>query len=244
MAKPRIYVDLPLNEGEKILLPEAQAHHLVQVLRLRIGEDLTIFNGQDGEFEAVLTSASKREVLAWLVRHHAVARESSLQITLGQCVSKGDRMDYTLQKAVELGVAHIVPLLSERSVVKLDAERWEKKMEHWRGVIVSSCEQSGRTRIPVLEPVINIQHWLPKTSSESLKLTLAPGATQKLNQIERADRPITLLVGPEGGLSDAEIERSRKAGFEALSLGPRILRTETAGVAALAVLQSQWGDLD
>lgn len=244
MAKPRIFVDLPLNEGEKILLPEAQAHHLVQVLRLRIGEDLTLFNGKDGEFEAVLTSASKREVLAWLVRHHAVARESSLDITLGQCVSKGDRMDYTLQKAVELGVTRIVPLLSERSVVKLDAERWEKKMEHWRGVIVSSCEQSGRTCIPALDPVINLQHWLPKTSRESLKLTLAPGATQKLNQIDRANRPITLLVGPEGGLSDAEIERSLKMGFEALSLGPRILRTETAGVAALAVLQSQWGDLD
>lgn len=244
MANPRIYIDLPLIEGEKILLPEAQVHHLVHVLRLRIGEDLTLFNGQGGEFEAVLTSAGKHEAVAWLVRHHSISRESALQITLAQCVSKGDRMDYTLQKAVELGVTRIVPLLSERSVVKLDAERWERKMEHWRGVIISACEQSGRTSIPMLEPVIALQLWLPKTRGKALKLTLAPNATNEPHEPPSEKQPIILLVGPEGGLSEPEVERSLKAGFKALSLGPRILRTETAGVAALAMLQSRWGDLN
>ena len=177
-------------------------------------------------------------------QHHPVDRESRLDVTLAQCVSKGDRMDYTIQKAVELGVSRIAPLLSERSVVKLDAERWDKKLEHWQGVIASACEQSGRVRLPTLLPVQKLGAWLaePTTESTMLKLTLAPTASAALRDLP-SPAAACLLIGPEGGLSDGEIAHSAQAGFVGLRLGPRVLRTETAGVAALAAMQALWGDL-
>lgn len=239
---PRIYLDQTLSSGQFVTLPEDAARHLVQVLRMGIGETFTIFNGQSGEFDATLHSVGKRDAQVLIGTFHDVDRESPLSLTLAQCVSKGERMDYTLQKAVELGVTQIVPLLSERSVVKLDAERWEKKMQHWRGVIISACEQSGRTRIPALHAVSPLHTWLPQAPTATLKLTLAPVAQQSIRTIAPAQHPILLLAGPEGGLSEIEIQRAQTSGFLPVTLGPRILRTETAGVAALAAIQALWGD--
>ena len=238
----RVYIDTALTEGAAITLPEDAARHLVQVLRMRPGEAFVIFNGQGGEYVATLSSVGKREAQASIGAFNSIDRESPLHITLAQCVSKGDRMDYTLQKAVELGVSAIVPLLSERTVVKLDAERWAKKIEHWQGVIISACEQSGRTRLPSLLTPVNLDAWLRLADDGSLRLALAPGASRQLRQLDATGRAVTLLVGPEGGLSDAECALAAKHDFVPLALGPRVLRTETAGVAALAAIQAQWGD--
>ncbi|MGH8541252.1 MAG: 16S rRNA (uracil(1498)-N(3))-methyltransferase [Stenotrophobium sp.] len=238
----RIFLDQPLTTGDIITLPDDAARHLVQVLRMRVDETLIVFNGTGGEYEAILSSVNKRDAQARIGKFHDVNRESPLRVTLAQCVSKGERMDYTLQKAVELGVTEIVPLLSARSVVKLDAERWDKKLEHWRGVIVSACEQSGRTSLPVLHPVQALDAWLAATPTDALKLTLAPNASHGLRDIAADNRDIILLVGPEGGLSETEIRAAQAQGFTALALGPRILRTETAGVATLAAIQTLWGD--
>lgn len=237
----RIHVDRRLAADTVLELPEAAARHVAQVLRLRAGEALTLFDGSGSEYAAVIESLDRRRVTVRTGAPRAVDRESPLSLTLAQCVSKGERMDYTIQKAVELGASAIVPLLSARSVVKLDDQRWEKKLEHWRGVIASACEQSGRNRLPALVPVQKLDQWLP-ASGDGLRLVLAPGASMPLKQLSSA-QAISLLVGPEGGLSDDEIARALRAGFHGITLGPRVLRTETAGVAALAALQALWGDL-
>lgn len=237
----RIHVDLPLASDASIDLPDAAARHVAQVLRMRAGEALTLFDGRGGEYAAIIEAAERRTVRVRLGAFDERDRESPLAVTLAQCVSKGERMDYTIQKAVELGIEAIQPLLSARSVVRLDDERWEKKLEHWRGVVTSACEQSGRTRLPALAPVARIDNWLPK-AGEGLRLVLAPGAAQSLKTLAPT-ASLTLLVGPEGGLSDDEIRIATRAGFTAVGLGPRVLRTETAGVAALAALQALWGDL-
>ena len=238
----RIFVDDVLAAGSERDLPDDAAHHLAQVLRARAGDALVLFDGRGGEYEAEILLAERRRVRVRITAHRAVDRESKLELRLAQCVSKGERMDYTLQKAVELGVAQLVPLLSARSVVKLDAERWDKKLEHWRGVIVSACEQSGRTRVPSLAPVQKLEHWLAASDDGDLRLILAPGAGATLRTLPAASR-ISLLVGPEGGFSDDEVVLAQRHGFVALGLGPRVLRTETAGVAALAALQALHGDL-
>jgi 16S rRNA (uracil1498-N3)-methyltransferase len=235
----RVFVDGPLLADARVTLPEAAARHVGQVLRMRVGEALTLFDGGGGEYAAVIEAVERREVAVRLGRFDAVDRESPLVLTLAQCISKGDRMDYTIQKAVELGVTEIVPVLSARSVVKLDAERWDKKLEHWRGVVVSACEQSGRTRVPNVAPVQTLSRWMP--AATGLRLMLAPGGEKSLKSLQ--PEPATLLVGPEGGLADDEIAQARRVGFVPLGLGPRVLRTETAGVALIAALQAAWGDL-
>lgn len=239
----RIYIDAQLVAGQTLTLPEGAMRHLVQVLRLQAGDAFTVFNGRGGEYAATLTHVGKREATATLSAHDAVDRESKLHITLAQCVSKGERMDYTLQKAVELGVSAIVPVVSERTVVRLDAERWQKKLEHWQGVIVGACEQSGRTRIPTLQPVRSLAEHLAYADGGALKLTLDPLATRTLGACARPAGAVTLLVGPEGGLSAAEIAQAARAGYAGMRLGPRVLRTETAALVCLSNIQSLWGDL-
>lgn len=238
----RIHVAAALSVGAELDLPDDAARHVAQVLRMRAGEALTLFDGAAGEYAAVIIEAGRRDVRVRIDRHDPVDRESRLDVTLAQCVSKGDRMDYTIQKAVELGVTRIVPLLSERSVVKLDAERWDKKLEHWRGVAVSACEQSGRTRVPDVAAVQKLDAWLAAPADGALRLVLAPTASVSLRTLDTAAK-IALLIGPEGGLSDPEISAARHAGCVGIGLGPRVLRTETAGVATLAALQLLWGDL-
>ncbi|HEY9545051.1 MAG TPA: 16S rRNA (uracil(1498)-N(3))-methyltransferase [Solimonas sp.] len=243
MADPRIHIaSVELAAGATLRLPDSAFRHLVQVLRLRTGERFFVFDGRGGEYAAELLDVGKREASAALGARLDVDRESPLDLTLAQCVSKGDRMDYTLQKAVELGVTRIVPLLSSRSVVRLDAERMDKKLEHWRGVIVSACEQSGRTLIPSLNEPAALLTWLDQSPTDGMRLTLDPLAACGLRGLARPERPLTLLVGPEGGLSEHELQHARDAGFTGVRMGPRILRTETAGVAALAALQAIWGD--
>lgn len=238
----RLYLARPLAPQMQVELPEDAVRHLVQVLRMQAGETLTVFNGHGGEYDAVLEHADRRHARLRLGAHHAVSRESPLPVTLVQCVSKGDRMDYTLQKAVELGVSRIVPLVSERSVVRLDAERWARRQAHWEGVVIAACQQSGRTVIPPVAAVADFGRWLAQPPAPGLRLTLAPGAAQGLHGLSRPSDGVSLLVGPEGGLSAAEIRQAGAAGWLPLHLGPRILRTETAGVALLASLQALWGD--
>lgn len=237
----RIHLPAPLSEGQELPLPEAAFRHLVQVLRMQAGDRFTVFNGEGGESAATLAQVEKKRAVAQIGAHVPVDRESPLDLRLAQCVSKGERMDITIQKAVELGVTCIQPLLSQRSVVRMDAERWDKKLEHWQGVIVSACEQSGRTRVPVLLPVLPLAAWLDR-GDFGTGLTMDPEAAQGLQALPAPAGPVTLLVGPEGGLSPDELAQATRAGFIGLRMGPRVLRTETAGMAALAALQAQWGD--
>jgi 16S rRNA (uracil1498-N3)-methyltransferase len=237
----RIHLAVALSEGLELSLPEPAFRHLVQVLRLRENEDFIAFDGRGGEYAATLIEVGKRQAAARIGAHDPVSRESPLDLRLAQCVSKGERMDYTLQKAVELGVTRITPLISERSVVRLDAERWDRKLEHWRGVIVAACEQSGRTCVPALDPALPLPQWLG-AGIDGLGLVLDPAGDAGLARLHAPTGPLTLLAGPEGGLSDAEIAAARRAGFAGLRLGPRVLRTETAAVALIAALQAAWGD--
>ena len=242
MREPRVLVDAPLSPGARVALPEAAMRHLVQVLRMTTGARVRVFDGRGTEVAAQLEVAGRREASVVVLETLAAAPEPALAVTLAQAVSKGERMDYTLQKAVELGVTAIQPLVSSRSVVRLDAERQERKLEHWAGVIVSACEQCGRATLPVLHPLKSLEAWLAEPPGADLRLTLDPLAARGLRDLALT-RAVTLLVGPEGGLSPEEIAASTARGFEGVRLGPRVLRTETAGVAALAALQALWGDL-
>ena len=243
MTEPRIFVDLELREGGAVTLPDSAYHHLVVVLRRVRDDRVTLFNGRGGEYGVTIESLAKKSVTVRIREFRNVERESPLPITLAQAVSKGERMDYTIQKAVELGVTAIQPLVTDHVVVRLSAERWERKLEHWQSVVVSACEQSGRTRVPKIAPVLDLRDWLNALPPNTLKLVLAPGAAPAAKAPKRRDEPVLLLVGPEGGFSDMELALADLSGFVALSLGPRVLRTETAGMAALAMMQSLWGDL-
>jgi 16S rRNA (uracil1498-N3)-methyltransferase len=237
-------VDLPLAAGAEARLPESAAAHLVRVLRLREGDECVLFNGDGNDYRARIASAGKREVVAQVLSANAVDNESPLRITLVQGIARGEKMDLILQKATELGVAGFIPVLAERTEVKLDAERTEKRMAHWRSVIVSACEQSGRARVPGLAQPIALGQGASELASEALKLTLDPVGDSTLATLETPiARPVCIAIGPEGGWSPRDRETLRAAGFSGLRLGPRVLRTETAGLAAIAALQSRFGDL-
>jgi 16S rRNA (uracil1498-N3)-methyltransferase len=205
-----------------------------------------LFNGEGGEFSATLDNIEKRQATAQIEAFVARDVESCLHITLIQAVSKGERMDYTLQKAVELGVNRIVPVFSKYSVVNLSGERRQKRLDHWQGVIISACEQCGRNRIPAVVEPLELTDWLAgKPADEGLNIMLDPAAECTLKTLKDTSAgKVALLIGPEGGLSEDEIALAQQAGFTGIILGPRVLRTETAGVAALAALQMLWGDFD
>ena len=243
MSDTRVYVDMELRDGETVTLPESAYRHLVVVLRRIRGDTVTLFNGYGGEFEAVLESVKRDGVNARLTAFRDVNRESPLHITLAQAVSKGERMDYTIQKAVELGVTEIQPLITDHVVVKLDEERWMRKQEHWQSVAIAACEQSGRTRVPHIARVLDLRDWLNTAPVETLRLLLAMDAPSVLGEQQHHGQSVLLAVGPEGDFSEVEKSLLDLAGFVRASLGPRLLRTETAGVVALSVLQSLWGDL-
>jgi len=242
MSESRIHLDGPLAEGALVELPEGPFRHLVQVLRMQAGESLVVFDGRGGEYTAMLETVAKRSANLRVGAFHDVNRESPLQLTLVQGISKGERMDWTVQKAVELGVSAIVPVVTERCNVHLDREREAKRLDHWRSVMISACEQSGRTRIPELHPMMKFTDWLgsPVTGT---RLVLDPMATRRLASVDAAAGSIHLMVGPEGGLSAEELRVAGEAGCVGVQMGPRVLRTETAGVVALSILQGLAGDL-
>jgi 16S rRNA (uracil1498-N3)-methyltransferase len=213
------------------------------VLRLERGHPLILFNGDGREYDAKLTSLAKRAVSADVVGSRFVDRESRLPLTLAQGIARGEKMDWILQKATELGVARIVPLVTERTEVKLDEDRAARRMLHWTSVIAGACEQSGRTRLPLLDPPLRIERWLETLIDHTdLRLALTPGGDVTPRTLPPMSRGAVLCVGPEGGLSDHDIALLGQTGFLSLRLGPRILRTETAGIAALAALQTVQGD--
>ena len=239
----RIYAPDALAPGALLTLRETAAHHLTRVLRAAIGDQLIVFN--DGvEFRAVIARIDKRGVTVKLERGAPVDRESPLLCMLAQAISSGERMDMTLQKAAELGVRNVQPLYSERSIVRLDAERAVKRVDHWRQVMVSACEQSGRNVVPGVaapQPVIEWLGALPAPHADELRIMLSPHAEQRLAELARPAR-VVLMAGPEGGFTEVESTFARQRGFVELKLGPRVLRTETAALAALAALNTLWGD--
>lgn len=245
MNGPRFYCPLPLAEGLRVDLPENAARHACKVLRMCEGDDLILFNGSGGDYVARIASVERNRVAVDLVRWRAVECEAPLQITLVQALQSGDKMDMTIQKAVELGVSRIVPVVSQRSVVRLDGERAVRRVEHWRGVVVSACEQCGRNRVPEVTPLVGLKNWLGQSEADgALRLMLVPGSGKTLNDFlpPSAGGRIELLIGAEGGLAPEEIQLAGAAGFVPIRLGPRVLRTETAGLAALAAIQCLWGD--
>ncbi|MEO8365931.1 MAG: 16S rRNA (uracil(1498)-N(3))-methyltransferase [Pseudoxanthomonas sp.] len=244
MRVTRCHVDLPLSAGAKITLPVSSAAHLVRVLRLREGDECVLFNGDGNDYAACLALAGKREVIADILSVSPVDNESPLRITLIQGIARGEKMDLILQKATELGVAGFIPVLAERTEVKLDAERTEKRMLHWRSVIASACEQSGRARVPELTQPIPLGHVTTKLVDDTVKFTLDPAGDLALATMATpTGHSVAIAIGPEGGWSRRDREILHAAGFSGLRLGPRVLRTETAGLAAIAALQSRFGDL-
>ena len=244
MRIPRLFVGLPLAVGARITLPESAGHHATRVLRLGAGDALTVFDGRGGEYDATIARTSRGAVEIDVGAHVIVDRESTLGIELGQGICKGDRMDLVVQKATELGVRAIRPVVCRRSVVKLDSARAERRVAHWRAIAVHAAQQSGRTRVPEVAGVEDLDTWLER-SGGGPSVVLSPHAGASFSELAPPppDHPVRLLVGPEGGLAPQEIERARVAGFTALRLGPRVLRTETAALVALCVLQARWGDL-
>jgi 16S rRNA (uracil1498-N3)-methyltransferase len=241
MRVTRVHVPGPLAAGGEIVLPRQPAEHLTRVLRLDAGARFTMFDGQGGEFAAELSLVGK-EVRARLLRHDPVERESPLRITLLQGVARGERMDLILQKATELGVTDIVPVLTERSVVKLDAKQSARKLEHWQAVVISACEQCGRNRVPHVAVPVGLGDALPALAAGSVRCLLAADGDEPLARAAGGNTSLVLLIGPEGGLADDERKFARVHGFGAYRIGPRILRTETAGLAAIAALQATAGD--
>lgn len=243
MRLTRCFIEAPLRPGARIVLPESAATHLTRVLRLREGDACVLFNGDGHDHAARLVAVGKREVVAEVSAATAVANESSLRIVLLQGVARGEKMDLILQKATELGVAAVVPVNSERSEVKLDAERAEKRVAHWRSVVVSACEQSGRATLPAVAAPAALAD-AARTIDATLKLTLDPQGEHALASLPvPSPASVAIAIGPEGGWSPRDRELLRAAGFSGLRLGPRVLRTETAGLAAIAALQVRFGDL-
>ncbi len=241
MRVPRIYTEQPLGPGQEIILEPDASRHLIQVLRLRAGADLILFNGNGYNYPATIASVSKKNASITVTSCSGPEKESQLQIHLCIAVSKGERMDFAIQKAVEMGVTEITPLFSTYGVVNLKGERLQKREQHWRRVMISACEQSGRCRIPVLNQGMAIDKWFD-TPQEGTCLVLDPRAETGIGSLEQPAARISILVGPEGGLSDAELGAAEAHGFRGISIGPRILRTETAPLAAIASIQTLWGD--
>ena len=238
MRLSRFFIDAPLSLGQHEL-PEAQAHYIGRVLRHAAGDAVQLFDGSGQEYRGELIEVGKKAVRVELREQLAGQAESPLRIHLGQGLSRGERMDWAIQKTTELGVGEITPIVSERCEVRLKDERADKRLAHWRQVAISACEQCGRSVLPLIHPPISLAEWQANVQAE-LKLVLHPVAAP----LESHARPQSLafLIGPEGGLSEAEVEQARAAGFHAARLGPRVLRTETAPVVALAVAQQLWGD--
>jgi len=237
----RIYTDQALEPGRDAVLEDAPAHYLSRVLRVTTGQSVVLINGDGHEYPAEVQRTGRREVVLAVRSRLPGLAESALEITVAQALSRGERMDQTLQKCTELGVAAFQPLFSERSGVRLAGEKLQRRLEHWQGVVISACEQCGRARVPAVRPPLPIEDWLGQPTGSS-RLVLDPEAAMPLPGA-RLSSSLELAVGPEGGFSAEELGRMRECGVQSASLGPRILRTETAAPAAVAILQCLKGDL-
>ena len=242
MRVTRLYVAVPLLVGARIALPETAAGHLVRVLRAQAGDACVLFNGDGHDYEAHIVAAGKRDAEVEILAARAVGNESPLRLVLLQALARGEKMDWILQKATELGVVAIVPVTSERSEVRLDGERADKRIAHWRSVVVSACEQSGRATVPAVAMPGSLAQAMADLPATARRLLLDPQATQGMRKLDLAAGGIVLAIGPEGGWSARDLASLRGNGFEGLRLGPRVLRTETAGIAAIAALQACHGD--
>lgn len=247
MRLTRIYVPTALMPDNEVLLPESGASHLVRVLRLREGASIIVFDGAGREHQAEISRINGHQVSVRVGAQIVGTTESPLHITLVQGVSRGERMDWTLQKATELGVSNIAPVFTTRSVVRLDDKQAEKKLEHWRAVVIGACEQSGRNVVPAVQTPLSLRSYLTQSNDgkpkDRMRFVLSPNAPVSLAGLTNLSGDVELLIGPEGGLDDDEVILAEQAGFTPVRLGPRVLRTETASVVALSVLQALWGDL-
>ncbi len=243
MRLTRIYAPDPLTTGIEFTLPAGGAYHVARVLRLRAGAALLVFDGTGNEHRAEISSINGHKVQVLIGERLHGAAESNLQITLVQGISRSERMDWTLQKATELGVSAIAPVLTARSVVRLDEKQAAKKQEHWHGIVIGACEQSGRSVLPKVQTPVRLRDYVSNTRKDGMRLVLSPTAPASLAGLSSLSTKVELLIGPEGGLDDDELLLAEKSGFTPVRLGPRVLRTETASVVALSVLQALWGDL-
>lgn len=242
MRIPRIYEPAPLSAGQILSLGEDGANHVGRVLRMQPGQELVLFNGGDHDYAAVIRAVTKKGVEVEVTAMTANPVESPLAIHLGQVISRGEKMDFTIQKSVELGVTVITPLFSERCGVKLPADRLEKKREQWQKIVISACEQCGRSHVPEVRMPMELADWMSEPTDE-LKLNLHPRAEYSIQTLPVPEHGVRLLIGPEGGLSEQEIDDTVKHGFKEMLLGPRVLRTETAALTAITALQCRFGDL-
>ena len=238
---PRFYLADALQPGQNISLPENVIRHL-QVLRVREGEEITLFNGNGHSYPTRLLSLAKRQAVAEVLSEQTVDNESPLAISLIQAVSSGERMDFTLQKSVEMGVTEIFPVTSARSIVKLSGERAEKRQERWQDIVIAACEQCGRNRIPTVHPLLPLSQRLQQLPQSDVRLLMGLHHPTSLKAIQPAPQRITLMIGPEGGWSPEEEAAAFQTGFQSILLGKRVLRTETAALAAIAAMQTLWGD--
>ncbi len=242
---PRLFCSGALVVGETLSLPQKPAHHARDVLRLAAGAEVTLLNGLGGEYRARLCVVGKREVLAEVLEFRQRESEPPYPVTIAQSLAGGDKMDWIVEKSVELGAATIVPLAAARSVLRLAPERAAKRLEHWRAIAQSACEQCGRNRLAQVESIVSMDQWLAGMGeSRSVKLMLSPVHATPFSSlaVPAPGTPITLLIGPEAGLTDAEEIRAQDAGFKPVLLGPRVMRSETAALAALAAIHARWGD--
>jgi 16S rRNA (uracil1498-N3)-methyltransferase len=243
MRIPRFYCPIALETTQALLLPDEVFRHAIQVLRLQAGENLILFNGQGGEYLAELVEISKRSARVQIQSFNPAKRESNLDLTLVQALIKPDKMDFALQKAVELGISAFQPLITQRSVARTDKEKIEKKLQHWQAVAISACEQSGRTCLPQIHIPVSLSHYLSQMDNGTTQLILAPESTKPLQQLQANSNKIAVLIGPEGGFTEQELEQCLAQGLQGISLGERILRAETASTSVLAILQCLYGDL-
>ena len=242
MRIPRIHHPEPIQQLGSLALGQDAAGHVGRVLRMKEGQEVLLFDGSGAEFPAEITEVSKKNVTVNVTERIERSSESPLDLHLGQVISRGDKMEFTIQKSVELGVNTITPLISERCGVKLDAKRFEKKLAQWQKIAIAACEQCGRNTVPVIRPIMQLEEWCSEPS-EALKLNLHPRAKYSINTLPEPINKVRLLIGPEGGLSAEEISMTEQDKFEETLLGPRVLRTETAALTAITALQVRFGDL-
>ena len=242
MRIPRLYVPIPLSPDASFILPEEQSHYIGKVLRMKSGDQLILFNGEGGEYDACLTDIQKKSITVQTSLFRDINNESTLSIHLGLALSKGDRMDFAIQKSTELGVSEITPIISDRTELKLSGDRLIKKVQHWQKIAISACEQCSRHIPPTINTPISLNDWLTHTKSD-ISFVLHHRTTKAIESFSETPNNIALLIGPEGGLTVDEISLAEENNFNALRLGPRVMRTETAPIAAISILQYRWGDI-